>query len=216
MDAEYVDEDEIFTTAALLAEDDGADLSAVVQTHLSVLMALRRRVRAKRIARRLRYCGSSVGRRANKRRDFAAGQQAILRDYFGVGGAESVYDEHDFETRFRVPRSVFRRVYLAVKDEPFFRQRINATGKLQVHPLQKVVAAFLVIAYFEAADRADEYVGLSRTVISKSTKLLMQFIVKRWGPTYLRRPNQEELGAIMERNKERGMPGCIGSLDYCH
>jgi len=216
MDAEFVDEEENSTTAALLAEDDWSDVSAVVQTHLSVLMALRRRARAKRIARRRRYCGSSVGRRANKRRDFAAGQQAILRDYTGVEGAERIYDEHDFETRFRVPRSVFRRVYLAVKDEPFFKQRINATGKLQAHPLQKVVAAFRVIAYGEAADRADEYVRLSRTVISQSTKLLMEFIVERWGPTYPRRPNQEELGAIMELNKERGMPGCIGFLDCCH
>ena len=31
----------------------------------------------------------------------------------------------------------------------------------------------------------------------------------------LRRPSQEELSEIMERNKERGMPGGIGSLDCC-
>jgi len=74
-----------------------------------------------------------------------------MPDYFGVGGAPPVYDERDFETRFRVPRAVFRRVYMAVKVEPFFKQRINATGKLQAHPLQKVVATFRVIAYGEAA-----------------------------------------------------------------
>jgi len=39
-DAEFVDEEENSTTAALLAEDDWSDVSAVVQTHLSVLMAL--------------------------------------------------------------------------------------------------------------------------------------------------------------------------------
>jgi len=215
MDADYFDEEEIPTTAALPAEDDGADVSAVVHTHLSVLMVLRRRARAKRIARRRRYCGSSIGRRANKRRDFAARQQAILRDYFGVAVALPIYDEHDFGTRFRVPRAVFRRFYLAVKNEPFFKQRIKATGKLQAHPLQKVMAAFRVIAFGEAADRADEYVRLSRTVISKYIKLLTEFIVERWGPTYLRRPNQQELRAFMKRNMERGMPGCIGSLDCC-
>jgi len=88
----------------------------VVQTHLSELMAFRRRARAKRIARRRRSCGFSGGRRANKRRDFAAGLQAILRGYFGVGGAPPVYDERDFEKRFRVPRAVFGRVYLSVKE----------------------------------------------------------------------------------------------------
>ena len=179
MDSE---EDEFSATAAVLAEDDGADVSAVFRAHGNVLIAVRRRARARRIARRLRYRGSTTGRRGSKRRDFAAGLQAILRDYFGFGGLPPIYDERDFETRFRVPRAVFRRVYMAVKDEPFFQQRINAKGKLQEHPLQKVMASFRVIAYGEAADRADEYVRLSRTVISTSTKLLMEFIVKRWGP----------------------------------
>jgi len=65
---------------------------------------------------------------------------AIFRDYFGVGGLLPIYDDRDFETRFRVPRAVFWRIYLAVKDEPFFQQRVNATGKLKAHPLQKVVS----------------------------------------------------------------------------
>ena len=170
-------------------------------------MAVRRHARAQRIARHWKYRGSTAGRRGNKRRAFAAGLQGILRDYFGVGGLPPIYDEREFETRFRVPRAVFRRIYMAVRDEPFFQQRIDATGKLQAHPLQKVVAAFRVIAYGEAADRADEYVRLSRTTIATSIKLLMDFIVKRWGPTYLRRPSQDELNQIMERNKERGIPG---------
>ena len=107
-------------------------------------------------------------------------------------------------------------VYTWLSRKSLFKQRINATGKLQAHPFQKVVSAFRVIAYNEAADRADEYVRLSRTVIAKSTKLLMEFIVERWGSTYLRRPNQEDLDAITERDKESGMPGCMGSLDCCH
>ena len=80
------EEEEGSATAALLAEDDGADVSAVVQAHVNVLMAVRRRARAKRISRRWRYRGSTAGRRGNKRRDFAAGVHAILRDYFGAGG----------------------------------------------------------------------------------------------------------------------------------
>jgi len=210
------EEEEFSATASLLAEDNGVDVAEVVQAHVNVLMAVRRRPRAQRFARQWRYRGSTTGRRGNKRRDIAAGLQCILRDYFGVGGLPPIYDERDFETRFRVPRAVLRRAYMAVKEEPFFQWRINATCKLQAHPLQKVVAAFRVIAYGKAADRADEYVRLSRTTIATSNKLLMDFIVKRLGPTYLRRPNQDELNKIMERNKERGMPGCIGSLDCCH
>jgi len=111
---------------------------------------------------------------------------------------------------------VFRRVYQAVKDQPFFQQRINATGRLQAHPLQKVVAAFRVIAYGEAADREDEYVRLSRSTVTQATKLLLEFIVRRWGPTYLRRPNTLELKKMMQRNAEHGYPGCMSSLDCTH
>jgi len=107
-------------------------------------------------------------------------------------------------------------VYLAVKDEPFFQPLINAMGRLQAHPLQKVVAEFRVIAYGGATDRADGYARLSGTVKLESTKLLMEFIVKRWGSPCLRRPNKEVRKTIMERKEERGTPVCMGSLHCFH
>jgi len=179
-------------------------------------MLLGRRARAARAHRSRRYCGFVPGRRPNKRRDFAAGMLNIQRDYFGVNTEASIYDERDFEMSFRVPRSVFRRVYLGVNNEPFFQQRVSATGRLQAHPLQKIVAAYRVIAYGEAADRADEYVRLSRSTVAQATKLLLQFIVRRWRETYLRLPNQAELKKTMERNSQRGFSGCMGSLDCTH
>jgi len=105
---------------------------------------------------------------------------------------------------------------LAVNDELFSQERLNATGKLQARPLQKTVAASCVIADTEAAHRADEYMCLSRTVISKLTNLLLGFIVNRWRSNYLRQPNQDKLNTIMERIKDHRMPGCMGSLDCCH
>jgi len=68
------------STAALLAEDDGADVPAVVQAHINVLMVVRQRARAKRIARRWLYLRFTVERCGNKRRDFAAGVHVILID----------------------------------------------------------------------------------------------------------------------------------------
>jgi len=78
------------------------------------------------------------------------------------------------------------------------------------------VAAFCVIAYGKAADRANEYVRLSRSTVTEATKLLLEFIVQLWGSTYLRLPNQAELKKTMEHNAERGFPGCMGSLDCTH
>jgi len=204
------------SAASFLAEDDGAVVFAAVQAHMGLLLLIRRLSRATRARRCRPYRGSVPGRRPNKRRDFAAGLFNIQRDYFGVNAEPPTLDDRDFEMRFRVPRSVFGRIYLAVKDEPFFQQRINATGRLQAHPLQKVVAAFRVIAYGEAADRSDEYVRLSRSTLAQATKLLLEFIMRRWETTYLPCPNQLERKKMMERNAVRGFPGCMGSLDCMH
>jgi len=162
------------------------------------------------------FVGSVPGRRPNKRLNFRSGLRAILRDYFGLNGEPPVYDEGDFERRFCLPRSMFLRVYNAVMDLSFFAQRINATERLQAHPLQKLVAAFRVIAYGEAPDRTDEYVRLSAATIAMSVRELMSFIVDEFGPSYLRSPTPEDLQRILTRNAERGMPRCIGSLDCSH
>jgi len=204
------------SAATLLAEDDGAVVCAVVQAHMGLLLLIRRRSCVARARHRRHNRGYVRGRWPNKRRDFAAGVFNIQRDYFGVNAVPQVFDDRYFETRFRVPRSVFRSIHLVVMDEPFFQQRINATGCLQDHPLQKVVAAFRVIAYGEAADCSDEYVRLSRSTVAQATNLLLEFIVRWWETTYRRRPNQSELKKRMKRNAERGFPGCMGSLDCTH
>jgi len=202
--------------ASLLSEDDCAVLCAAVQAHMGLLLLMRRRSGPARVRRRRHYRGFVPGRWPNKRRNFAAGLFNIQRDYIGVNAVPTVFEECDFETRFRVPRSVFRRIILAVKDEPFFQQRINVTGRLQAHPLQQGVAAFRVIAYGEAADRSDENVRLSRSTMAQATKLLLEVIVRRWKTTYVRRPNQSELKKMMERTAESGFRGCMGSLDCTH
>ena len=167
---------------AMLEDTEDLQLASAVAAHLQALRHWRKHARGSRVHRRPRYVGSGPGRRPNKRRNFRSGLRAILRDYFGLNGDPPVYFEGDFERRFRVPRSVFLRIYNAVKHRPFFAQRFNATGRLQAHPLQKVVAAFRVIAYGEAPDRTDEYVRLSASTIAMSVRRLMSFIVDEIGP----------------------------------
>ena len=144
------------------------------------------------------------------------GLHCIVRDYFGVDGLPPIYSTDQFERRSRVPRAVFLRIFNALKDRPFWKQRINATGQLQAHPLRKVVGAFRVLAYGECPDRGDEYVRLLRTKIGKATKLLIEYVVDELRPAYLRPPNQNEVEQILARNVLRGMPGCLGSLDCSH
>ena len=200
----------------MLEDTDDFHVSFAVVAHLEALRHWRKRTRGSRVQRRRRYAGSVAGRQPNTRRNFRSGLRASLRDSFGVTGQPPVYDEGDFERRFRVPRSVFFRIYNTVTDRPFLAQRINATGRLQAHPLQKVGAAFRVIAYGEATDRIDEYVRLSASTTAMKMRDLMRFIVDEFGPTYLRSPTPEEQQRILARNAERGLPGSISFLDCSH
>lgn len=160
--------------------------------------------------------GSLPGRRSNRLRDFDVGYRAILRDYFGIDSRLPVYSDKDFERRFRVPRSVLNCIYEATKEEPFWSRRINATGQPQIYPLQKLVAAFRVLAYGETYDRSDEYTRLSRSTVAVATIKLVEFIVQEYSPMYLRPLNDAELAHILHRNAQRGMPGCICSIDCSH
>jgi len=141
---------------------------------MSLLFLLRRRPRTAGTQRCLRYRGTVAGFRSNERRDFASGIVNFERDYFGIDAETPNFDDRDFETRFRVPSSVFRRVYQAASCEPFLQQRINATGCLQTHTLEDIVAAFRVMAYGEAADLKDEYMRLSCSNLAQATNLLLQ------------------------------------------
>lgn len=200
-----------------LDEDEKADLMAVLAARRTASRRAHTRCTAVGVvARRRNYRGSVRGRRANKTWDFDMGLHNIVRDYFGLEGAPPVYDEADFERRFRVPRTVFLHVYHAIKNKVGFKQTINATGRRQAHPLQKVVAAFFFIAYGETFDRADEYVRLSRSTVALCTKRLLEFVVKRFSGDYLRQPTDAEVASILARNKQRGLPGCIVSIDCTH
>jgi len=165
---------------------------------------------------RKRVGGSCPGRRPNRPRDFDLGAHAILRDYFGVDGVPPVYGEDAFEERFRLPRPVFNRLFRAICIEPMWRRTVNATGRPQAHAIQKLSAALRVLGYEEPFDHADEYCRLSRSTIDMYTRRLTHFIIDKWEPTYLRRPNAEELEHILTRNAARGMPGCMGSIDCTH
>jgi len=197
------------------ASGDELELAAVVGARVrfgvrrALLVNLEGRVR-KRVG------GSRRGRRPNWRRDFDTGAKFILRDYFGVDGEPPVYGEDAFEERFRMPRTVFNRLFRAIYNQPYWRRTVNATGHRQSHAIQKVAAALRVLADGEPFDCSDEYGRLSRSTIGEAAQRLTVFIINKWEPTYLKPPTDEELEHILTRNAARGMPGCIGSIDCTH
>jgi len=125
-----------------------------------------------------------AGRRANRPRDFDQGMRGIMRDHVGVDGQPPVYGEETFERRFRVRRSLFIRVYEAIRDGKFGRQSINVTGWPRALFSQTLVTASCVVAYGGSYNRADEYVRLSNCTTDVATKQLSAFTVEEWEPVY--------------------------------
>jgi len=204
-----MDDDDDLELASILAVSSSLALARVYNLRVGM-----RRLLADR--RRHRRCGSLPGRMANLERDFDMGVQRIMMDYFGWERRPPLYGEDVFARRFRVGRDVFLEMYDQLCGRPFWRQDVNATGRPQSHPLQKLVGAFRVLAYGEGYDRADEYVRLSKATISMAVRKLINFLVEEYGGAYLRAPTETELREIMRRNEARGMPGCIGSIDCSH
>jgi len=196
--------------------NDDVATSAVVAAHVATLLEWRRRAMTARCVQRPRYRDSTPGRAGDRPRSFELGLHSILRDYFGVDGLLQVHGSRESERLFRVPMPVSLRTYHAVKNRPFWVQSLNATGRPQAPPLQQLGAAFRVLGYGESCDRAEEYVRLSSSTISRAVTLLTEFIVDNFSPQYLRPPITADIGNILARSAERGLPGCLGSLDCSH
>ena len=65
---------------------------------------------------------------------------------------------------FRMKRHVFMRIMNAIEEhDEYFVQKRNAAGTLGLSCLQKVVAAFRLLAYGVAADALDEYIRIGES-----------------------------------------------------
>jgi len=148
-----------------------------------------------------------------------------MRDYFGVDERPPVFDEKDFERRFRLPRGVFDRLYRGLLCALYFQQSLNATGKPQSTTLQKLTAALRVLAFGVAYDSLDEHFRLSETTACETVHRLSEttacetvhrfarFVIEKYKPVHLHVPTLADLQRVMGVYEEAGFPGCMGCVD---
>jgi len=139
-----------------------------------------------------------------------------MKDYFCWRGRPPLCDGRMFERRFRLPRAIVFEIYAKLQERPFWRRSINATGRPQAYPLQKLMAALRVLAYGTSYDQPGEYVRLVVATMMLATHTFIELSVEHYQGTYLRLSSNDELKAISRRNAVRGVPGCIVSTDCTH
>ena len=158
--------------------------------------------------------GGSKPRREYVFRDREHHHDLLYRDYFSE---RPTFGAVKFRRCFKMRRDLFVRIMDGVSSYgPWFLQKRNALGRLDVSTLQKCVAAMRMLAYGVAADAYDDYFRLGESTVSECMKM---FVITVWGcfeGTYLRQPMREDLLHQMEINKGRGFPGMFGSLDCMH
>jgi len=158
--------------------------------------------------------GGSVPGRMFIDHDSLQGHQRLFLDYF----ADSpVYPPKIFRRRFRMHRHLFCRILSKVEEyDPYFVQRRNCAGTIGLSSLQKVTAAFRMLAYGVPADYVDEYVRIGETTAIESLQRFVSAVVNIFSNEYLRSPNSNDVARLLEVGETRGFPGMLGSIDCMH
>ena len=100
--------------------------------------------------------------------------------------------------------------------DDYFVQKRNAAGKLGLSCLQKITAAFRMLAYGILADAMDEKIRIAESSIIESLKRFVKAIVEVFEDEYLRSPNDNDTTRLLALGEERGFPGMLGSIDCMH
>lgn len=129
----------------------------------------------------------SVDKRRTIHRNRTLGNELFFRDYFCDN---PTYSDYIVRRRFLMRRTLFSRIQSAIQShDPYFVQRHNAAGVLELSPLQKITAALRIIAYGVPADAIDDYIRIGESTAIESLKRFVVAIVQVFGEQYLRRPD---------------------------
>jgi hypothetical protein len=119
--------------------------------------------------------------------------------------------------RFRLRRLVFIHIMNEVDEhDDYFVQKRNAASTLGLSCLQKVAAAFRMIANSVAADATDEYVRVGESTTLECLRKFVVTVVEVFEPEYLRMPNEHDTARLLAIGERRGFSGMLGSIDCIH
>ncbi|XP_019177738.1 PREDICTED: uncharacterized protein LOC109172944 [Ipomoea nil] len=148
--------------------------------------------------------GGSISGHRVIHRDREDGDRRLHADYFSENPK---YNEAIFRRRFRMSRNLFLRIANAVAEhDNYFVQRRDTIGRLGLSTLQKVTAAFRILAYGVAADATDEYIQIGESTAIESLKRFCRAVVEVFGQCYLRAPDANDVARLLEIGERRGFP----------
>ncbi|XP_019157576.1 PREDICTED: uncharacterized protein LOC109154175 [Ipomoea nil] len=82
--------------------------------------------------------------------------------------------------------------------------RDREDGRLGLSTLQKVTAAFRILAYGVAEDATDEYIQIRESIAIESLKRFCRAVVEVFGQRYLRAPDANDVARLLEIGERHG------------
>ena len=91
-------------------------------------------------------------------------------------------------------RPLFLRIVNEVEQyDPYFIQSTNVVGVLGLSSLQKITAAYRILAYGTPADSVDEYIRIGESTTIESLRRFLKTVIAMFGDHYLRSPNNIDI-----------------------
>ncbi|KAI5318513.1 hypothetical protein L3X38_038221 [Prunus dulcis] len=110
----------------------------------------------------------------------------------------------DFRNRFLMRRELFNRIMeQIVPFDDYFKQKLDATGKLGFLPQVKMTAAMRMLAYGTAVDLNNDYLKIADTTSFEACKRLYHAVKNIYGAEYLRKPTRVDLQKLLQKAEER-------------
>jgi hypothetical protein len=137
-----------------------------------------------------------------------AGHECLVENYFAD---HHVYDEVFFRRRFKMRRELFMCIVDSVTHfDPYFEQRADAVGQMDLSTLQKCTTTMRMLAYGGAADGTDEYCRLGESTAVEAMKRFVRAMHSCFELQYLRQPSQADLEKQIAMNSARGFLEMFG------
>ena len=105
--------------------------------------------------------------------------------------------------------SLFIRIVNEVEQyDQYFIQRTDAIGVLGLSSLQKIIAAYIILAYRTPANFADEYIRIGESTKIESLRRFVKAVIAIFGNHYLRSLTKSILLDCYKRGKNVAFLAC--------
>ena len=113
-------------------------------------------------------------------------------------------------------RPLFLRIVNEVEQyDPYFIQRTDVVGVLSLSSLQKITAAYRILAYGTPTDSVDEYIRIGESTTIESLRRFVKAVIAMFGDHYLRHQTISILLDCYKRGNNVAFLACYGVLIAC-